>query len=54
MPCDNQKLVIFDDYLNTGTKDDAEIRNTLLIPEIKTAAVSIYLKAIMVLIKQSD
>ena len=27
MPCDNQKLVIFDDYLNTGTKNDAEIRN---------------------------
>lgn len=24
---DNQKLVIFDDYLNTGTKNDAEIRN---------------------------
>ena len=27
MPCDDQKLVIFDDYLNTGTKNDAEIRN---------------------------
>ena len=27
MPCDNQKLVIFDDYLNTGTRNDAEIRN---------------------------
>ena len=27
MPCDNQKLVIFDDYLNTGSKNDAEIRN---------------------------
>ena len=27
MPCDNQKLVIFDDYLDTGTKNDAEIRN---------------------------
>ena len=27
MPCDNQKLVIFDNYLNTGTKNDAEIRN---------------------------
>ena len=27
MPCDNQKLVIFDDYLNTGVKNDAEIRN---------------------------
>ena len=27
MPCDNQKLVIFDDYLNTGTKNDVEIRN---------------------------
>ena len=24
---DNQKLVIFDDYLNTGTKNDTEIRN---------------------------
>ena len=24
---DNQKLVILDDYLNTGTKNDAEIRN---------------------------
>ena len=27
MPRDNQKLVIFDDYLNAGTKNDAEIRN---------------------------
>ena len=27
---------------------------SLLIPEIETAAVSIYLKAIMVVIKQSD
>ena len=27
MSRDNQKLVIFDDYLNTGTKNDAEIRN---------------------------
>ena len=27
MPCDNQKQVIFHDYLNTGTKNDAEIRN---------------------------
>ena len=27
MSCDNQKLVIFDDYLNTGLKNDAEIRN---------------------------
>jgi len=27
MPCDNQKLVIFDDFLNTGAKNDAEIRN---------------------------
>ena len=27
MPCDNQQLVIFDDYLNTGIKNDAEIRN---------------------------
>lgn len=27
MPCGNQKLVIFDDYLNTGAKNDAEIRN---------------------------
>ena len=27
MPCENQKLVIFDDYLNTGAKNDAEIRN---------------------------
>ena len=27
MPCDDQKLVIFDDYLDTGTKNDAEIRN---------------------------
>ena len=27
MPCDNQKLVIFDDYLNTRTKNDVEIRN---------------------------
>ena len=27
MPCDNQKLVIFYDYLNTGVKNDAEIRN---------------------------
>ena len=26
---DNQKLVIFDDYLNTGTKNDAEIRKLL-------------------------
>ena len=24
---DNQKLVIFDDYLNTGTNNDVEIRN---------------------------
>ena len=24
---DNQKLVIFDDYLNTGTKNDTEIKN---------------------------
>lgn len=24
---DNQNLVIFDDYLNTGTKNDTEIRN---------------------------
>ena len=27
LPDDNQKLVIFDDYLNTGTKNDAKIRN---------------------------
>ena len=27
MPWDNQKLVIFDDYLNTGAKNDAEIPN---------------------------
>ena len=27
MPCDNQKLVIFDDYLNTGVKNDGETRN---------------------------
>ena len=27
MPWDNQKLVIFEDYLNTGAKNDAEIRN---------------------------
>jgi len=27
MPCDNQKSVIFYDYVNTGTKNDAEIRN---------------------------
>ena len=41
MPFDNQKLVIFDVQLNTGTKNDAEISTTLLIQEIKTAAVSI-------------
>ena len=27
MPDENQKLIIFDDYLNTGTKNDQEIRN---------------------------
>ena len=27
LPDDNQKLVIFDDYLNTGKKNDAKIRN---------------------------
>ena len=27
IPRDNQKLVISDDYLNTGAKNDAEIRN---------------------------
>ena len=27
MPCDNQKPVIFYDYLNTGIKNDAEIRH---------------------------
>ena len=27
MPCGNQNLVIFDDYLNTRVKNDAEIRN---------------------------
>ena len=27
MPDDNQNIVIFDDYLNTGAKNDAEIRN---------------------------
>ena len=27
MSDDNQKLVIFDDYLNTGAKNDQEIRN---------------------------
>ena len=27
MPRDNQKLVIFEDYLNTGVKNDAEVRN---------------------------
>ena len=27
MPCDNQKLVIFYDYLNTGVKNYAENRN---------------------------
>ena len=27
MPCDNQKPVIFYDYLNTRTKNDAEIPN---------------------------
>ena len=29
MPFDNQKLVTFDDNLNAGTKNDAEIRNYL-------------------------
>lgn len=27
MSCDNQTLIVFDDYLNTGSKNDAEIRN---------------------------
>ena len=29
MPCDNQKLVISDEYLNKRTKNDADIRNYL-------------------------
>ena len=44
MPCDYQKLVIFDDYLNTGAKKIFMILRSatiLPIPEIKTAAVSI-------------
>ena len=27
MSCDNQTLIVFDDYLNTRSKNDAEIRN---------------------------
>lgn len=54
MPCDNQKPVIFYDYLNTRTKNDAEIPTYFTNSKIKTAAASIYLRAIMALIKQSD
>ena len=36
MPCDNQKLVIFDDYLNTGVKNMMlKLGTILLIPEIR-------------------
>ena len=41
MPCDNQKLVIFDDYLNPEIKNDAEIRNYYTNTRNKPAAVSI-------------
>ena len=47
MPCDNQKLVIFDNYLITEIRNDftnsriQEFETTLLIQEIKTAAVPI-------------
>ena len=55
MPCDNQKLVIFDNYLNTGTKNDAEIRNYYTNSKNKNCnCIYIYLKAIMAPIKQSD
>ena len=33
MPWDDQKLVIFEDYLNTGAKNDAEIRNFFKFPK---------------------
>ena len=42
MPRDNQKLVIFDDYLNTGTKNDAQIRNYFTNSRNKNCS-SIYL-----------
>ena len=58
MPCDNQKLVIFDDYLHTGTKNDVEIRNYFTNSRNKNCSriylsiyLSIYLRAIMVLIE---
>ena len=56
MPCDNQKLVIFDDYLNTGVKNDAEIRNYFTNSRNKNCSctVSIYAKSIMVLMRRSD
>ena len=41
MPWDNQKLVIFDDYLNTGAKMMQKFVTTLLIPEIRIVVVSI-------------
>ena len=44
---DNQKLVIFDDYLNTGTKNDAEIRNYFTNSRNKNCSCT-------TLIKQSD
>ena len=38
MPCDNQKSVIFDDYLNTGAKTDSEIRNYFTNSRNKTCS----------------
>ena len=37
LPDDNQKLVIFDDYLNTGKKMMLKFETTSLIQEIKIA-----------------
>ena len=51
MPCDNQKLVIFSIQ---EQRMMLKLGIILIIPEIKTAVVSIYPRAIMVLIKQSD
>ena len=38
MPCDNQKSFIFDDYLNTGAKNDSEIRNGFTNSRNKTCS----------------
>ena len=52
MPCDNQNLVIFYDYLSTGAKNDAEIRNYFTNSRNKNCS-CISVRPFITLIKQS-